>query len=171
MGSEMCIRDRFSLGNNLHVKDNTKEVHNIKKTANKKENYPESTIHQNPNWLADLKTNFTTEIISVCSARTKSAVENNENIEDSRENDRVRNEILSNLMDKLMNIFGCEGKPGMKAFRDLTVQLSYEYPEMFRNREPSQGRRGIDKIDKQARKMSDRFREKQRREVARNVKI
>jgi len=160
----------FSLGNNLE----NKEFNNIKTTVNKKEKKivhgSESTLLQIQPWLVDLKSNFNTEIISVCSARTKSAVKNNQYIEDSREHDIVRKEIITNLMEKLMNILGWEVNAGLKAFRDLTIHLSYEYPEMFRTREPSQGRRGVDKIEIQARKMSDRY-NKLRREEAKTKKI
>lgn len=40
-----------------------------------------STVHLNSGWLEQLKTNFSAEIIAGCSARTRSAVEDNEYIE------------------------------------------------------------------------------------------
>ena len=40
-----------------------------------------STVHQNPNWLAELKRNFHAEVIEPCSARARDAVENDEDIE------------------------------------------------------------------------------------------
>ena len=40
-----------------------------------------SNIHQNPDWLKELKINFHTEIISPCSARTRQAVDGDEYVE------------------------------------------------------------------------------------------
>lgn len=40
-----------------------------------------STVHQNPNWLSQLKKSFNTEIIEPCSARARHAVTNDEYIE------------------------------------------------------------------------------------------
>ena len=40
-----------------------------------------SNIHQNPDWLKQLKINFHTEIISPCSARTRQAVDGDEYVE------------------------------------------------------------------------------------------
>ena len=39
------------------------------------------TPHSKPDWLEDLKKNFDSDIIQVCSNNTKTAVENNEKIE------------------------------------------------------------------------------------------
>lgn len=44
-------------------------------------NSQNSTVHQNPNWLYELKENFKDKIIASCSARTKEAVECNAYIE------------------------------------------------------------------------------------------
>ena len=41
----------------------------------------EHTVHTNPDWMMDLKKNFHLEIANSCSARTRAAVENNEDIE------------------------------------------------------------------------------------------
>ena len=40
-----------------------------------------SNVHCNPDWVQKLKNNFYIEIIEVCSARTRGAVEKNEYIE------------------------------------------------------------------------------------------
>ena len=42
---------------------------------------PAETVYQDPNWLKDLKRNFSSEIISPCSARARSAVADDEYIQ------------------------------------------------------------------------------------------
>ena len=39
------------------------------------------TVHQQPNWLQELKKSFRSKIIEICSAKTRHAVDNNEYIE------------------------------------------------------------------------------------------
>ena len=39
------------------------------------------TVHQQPNWLQDLKKSFHAKVFDICSARTREAVGNNEYIE------------------------------------------------------------------------------------------
>ena len=54
------------------------------------------TIHQNPNWLKDLKTNFRAEIIEVCSAKVTNAVKFNEYIVVSKGNvEKIINMLIS----------------------------------------------------------------------------
>lgn len=87
-----------------------------------------ASIHQNPNWLKDLKTNFKAEIVDVCSSKSKQAAENDEYIEvtrteliiilhlkffqDEEEFKRVRNEILNSAMKYLKKVFGGTKNPG-----------------------------------------------------------
>ena len=40
-----------------------------------------ATVHQQPDWLRQLKRNFNKEVVAVCSSRTREAVENNEYIQ------------------------------------------------------------------------------------------
>ena len=47
----------------------------------------------------------------------------------------MKNEIVNMLMTKLKATFGGAGRPGMKQMRELVMQLSHEYPEMFKTRE------------------------------------
>ena len=106
------------------------------------------TVHQDQDWLKKLKANFKVEIIDPCSAKANRAVENDEYIEvlilknkqglgnlniykDDREFLKIRNEILNSLMTKLKEIFAGD-RPGKRVMEQLTIQLSYIYPNMFR---------------------------------------
>jgi len=121
------------------------------------------SVHQNPDWLPRLIKNFDQEVIFACSTKTKEAVIKNEDIKCEREFKRVKNEILFNLVCKLQEIFG-RGKPGKAAVRDLLVHLVSRYPEMFSPREETSEKRGVEKLDLQASKFCDRYREKNRRD-------
>ena len=49
------------------------------------------TVHTNPDWMRDLKQNFSIDIIQCCSQRTRTAVENNEDVE-------VANDVLKVIL-------------------------------------------------------------------------
>ena len=53
----------------------------VDKPRSKKVSGGMKTVHQQPNWLQDLKKNFHAKVFDICSARTREAVVNNEYIE------------------------------------------------------------------------------------------
>ena len=69
------------------------------------------TVHQNPDWLSDLKKNFKAEIIDVCSLKAREAVSSNELIELDKEFHAVKNEIINSLMTWLKKAYAGVGKP------------------------------------------------------------
>ena len=48
-----------------------------------------ATVYSNQNWMSDLKKNFSVEIVGTCSQRTKTAVDKNEDIEVSDEENKL----------------------------------------------------------------------------------
>ena len=42
---------------------------------------PQPTVHSKPDWMKDLKKNFSKEIVEVCSERTRTAVKDNEDVQ------------------------------------------------------------------------------------------
>ena len=122
----------------------------------------EPNIHQNPNWLKDLKRNFKEEIIDKCSARTISAVNENEYISEPKEFLRVKNEIVNTVLDKLKKVHGSVGKPGKSVMKEMMLKLIKIYPNMFDEcDEPS--KRQVPGLERQAALMCDRYREQLKR--------
>ena len=118
-----------------------------------------STCHTNPNWINMLKSGFKSEVISMCSTRTREAVAKNEYIENNYEFRKVKAELVSSLMEAVKRSFGSVGRPSIDQWRDLAVQLGFEYATMFRDTgNHVEGRRKPDPIKRLAQKLCDNFR-------------
>ena len=130
----------------------------------------QSTSHTQPNWLNHLKKNMKTEIIDQCSSRTRQSVEDNEYIVNDYDFKKVKAEIISMLMDKIRKVFGGVGKPALDDWRELVIQLGYEYPTMFRDYgDEESGRRRVDSVKRLGLKLCDNYREKLYRERKSNL--
>ena len=92
-----------------------------------------SSAHSNPDWLKDLKKNFKKEIIGKCSMKVQEAVENNHDVKDAREIKAVRNEIMNTVVGHVVKIFGGVSRPRISEMRELTVEMQFTYPAMFRD--------------------------------------
>lgn len=59
------------------------------------------TVHENPNWLFSLKTNFADQVVNTCSVRTTTAVSNNEDVELLKEHADIKTELLRSVCSKI----------------------------------------------------------------------
>eukprot|EP00092_Neocalanus_flemingeri_P087963 GFUD01111089.1.p1 GENE.GFUD01111089.1~~GFUD01111089.1.p1 ORF type:complete len:578 (+),score=143.83 GFUD01111089.1:34-1767(+) len=116
------------------------------------------TQHTQPNWLEELKGNFHVQIIELCSARTRRAVELNEKIKEQKQFNAVKNELINTVITHLKTIFRLHALPTMKEMRELAYTLSYTYPFMFQYTGEVEGLFGPEKVDILASKMKERMR-------------
>ena len=65
--------------------------------------------------------------------KVQDAVENNLDIKDAREIKAVRNEIMNTVVGRVVKIFGGVSRPRISEMRELTVEMQFIYPAMFRD--------------------------------------
>ena len=58
---------------------------------------------------------------------------------DDKEYNRVKNEIINSVMDKLKKVYSDDRKPRKDVMREIVTQLTYAYPKMFREYEGKGG--------------------------------
>lgn len=69
--------------------------------------------HINPDWLPKLTVNFLTLVVEKCSARTRQALQEDEDIVDLRLRKQIWNEILNTTVFHLESVFGDTSVPSM----------------------------------------------------------
>ena len=76
---------------------------------------PHPSPHSNPDWLPKLTGSFLTLVVEKCSARCRQAVQDDEDITDTRERKLVWNELLNTTVSHLEGVFG-----------DISVPSNYQ---------------------------------------------
>ena len=89
----------------------------------------QQTQYTNQNWLQELKSGFGRLIIQRCSADTREAVENNEDIQERKKRKRIEDEIINTTIAHLEKIF--IGAPKAKDMREVAATMSHKYPALF----------------------------------------
>ena len=126
------------------------------------------TCHSQPDWLHSLKKDFHTQIIEMCSVKTKSAVNANLLIENTREHGEVKDEILNTVTNKLKSLFSLGNLPGSKTMREIAHCLSHTYPAMFCDTGSITGPLKPDSLDVIAFKLKERLRGQLRQALKRD---
>ena len=150
---------------NSHDLDDSQEsgVSSFHESENAPSPVAVASPHLNPNWLRDLKTNFSCVIIEKLSQKVKDAVQENRNFENDKRGKReTRQSIIYGVLDYIIDIFGGIGRPKLAQMREIATQLAHTYPAMFRDDEDQGygmgGRRGIEGL---AQNMLDMLRGRQ----------
>ena len=150
--------------------DNTADLVDIMSVVPAKE---KETQHTNPNWLNNLKENFTEVIIAPCSVKTRNAVRDNSNFATLRDHKYVKDEILNSLVSHLKTLFTVDNLPNMPSMREICYKLSNKYPAMFQegdgNEDVTRKAFAPDKIDILASKLKERLRGQLRTEKKRGI--
>ena len=89
-------------------------------------------VNNYPEWKKDLEKNFCETIISKCSLATRTAWNSNEKITDRSKFQEVRTEILKELVNHIVDVFGVVSTPNHKTLDAvLSDILAPGYPFMF----------------------------------------
>ena len=89
-------------------------------------------VNNYPEWKKDLEKNFQETIISKCSLATRTAWNSNEKIADRSKFQEVRTEILKELVNHIVAVYGIVSTPNHKTLDAvLSDILSPGYPFMF----------------------------------------
>ena len=91
------------------------------------------SVHINPEWKDNFRTNFTAIVTHNCSTVTRNAIDTNEKIEDVRKLKKVRKEVVDIVVDHLLDIHGTVSNPRLKDMRIVAIILGDKYPSMFRD--------------------------------------
>ena len=106
----------------------------IAKMLNKKR----GNVHLYPNWDKELKRNFDELLISKCSEKTRIAWRSKEVIDDKESFISVRTEILSGLINHIVDVYGIVSTPTQSVIEESVVSLIKQgYPFMFSDVEGS----------------------------------
>jgi len=93
------------------------------------------TVHNNPKWKDELKSNFHEIIIEKCSQAAINAVKENEIIKNVKKKRKVRNEIINTTLDHLVECYGGVDTPKLWVMREVVTMMGASYPIMFRDTE------------------------------------
>ena len=124
----------------LAFADDQKAVLSVEPTAEDPPDISLKPTVYSPDWMRDLKENFANLIVKPCSERTRSAVDNNEDIEvrideeivpnnncsiqNLRDHESVKTELLRSICSKLQSILGVMRHPGeIDLFIIIQVQI------------------------------------------------
>ena len=89
-------------------------------------------VNNYPEWKKDLEKNFHETIISKCSLATRTAWNSNEKITDRSKFQEVRSEIIKELINHIVDVFGVVSTPNHKTLDAvLSDVLAPGYPFMF----------------------------------------
>ena len=91
-----------------------------------------STSHKNPDWLRNLKLNFSSIVIEECSKKVRDAVEGNIKFENVKEHREVRLAIMHSTLDHISGVFGGVGKPKLTEMKEVVGEMGSVYPNMFK---------------------------------------